>query len=46
MKRTLKSNQRKKQLARQHHKMTSRRLSHFYQALNQLTEQQSTYQVN
>jgi hypothetical protein len=45
MKRTLKSNHRKKQLNRQHHKMTSRRQSHFYQTLNEMTEQQVSLQT-
>lgn len=46
MKRTLKSNHRKKQLNRQHHKVTSRRQSHFYRTLNDLVEQQSSFQVS
>ncbi len=46
MKRTLKSNHRKKQLNRQHHKMTSRRQSHFYQTLIEVTEQQTSLQVS
>ncbi len=46
MRKTLKSNHRKKQLNRQHHKMTSRRQSHFYQTLNESVEQQSSYQAS
>jgi len=45
MKRSLKNNQRKKQLTRQHHKMTSRRQSHFNQIINELFESQTTSQV-
>ena len=41
MKKTLKMNQRKKQLNRQHHKIASRRLSHFQQAVNQSIESQA-----
>ncbi|WP_019025816.1 hypothetical protein [Colwellia piezophila] len=36
MKRPLRSNQRKKQLSRQHQKMTARRRSHFNQTINEL----------
>ena len=46
MKRSLKNNQRKKQLTRQHHKMTSRRQSHFNQVINELFESQATSQVD
>jgi hypothetical protein len=45
MKRPLKSNQRRKQLNRQHHKMTSRRLSHFNQGIIGLSESQNTAPV-
>ncbi|KGJ93096.1 hypothetical protein ND2E_2562 [Colwellia psychrerythraea] len=38
MKRPLKSNQRRKQLNRQHHKMTSRRQSHFNQSITEIYE--------
>ena len=49
MKRTLKNNQRRKQLNRQHHKMTSRRQSHFNQVMNEVVEQTSnalSYQLS
>lgn len=46
MKRTFKMNQRKKQLNRQHHKITSRRQSHFQQAVNQSLELQESNLIN
>lgn len=46
MKRTFKSNQRKKQLSRQHHKITSRRQSHFNQTLNEQIEQHNNWQAS
>ena len=46
MKRLMKSNQRKKQLNRQHHKMTVRRQSHFNQTLSELVVQQTTWQTS
>jgi len=42
MRRTLKSNQRRKQLTRQHNKVTSRRQSQFNQAVNELVESQAS----
>ncbi len=45
MKRALKNNYRKKQLTRQHHKMTSRRQSHFNQVINEVLESQSCSQI-
>lgn len=44
MKRSLKNNQRKKQLTRQHHKMTSRRQAHFNQVITELFESQASSQ--
>ena len=41
MKRSLNNNQRRKQLNRQHNKMTSRRQSHFNQVMNEAVEQAS-----
>ncbi len=38
MKRPLKSNQRKKQLNRLHHKITSRRQSHFNQTIHETSD--------
>ncbi len=46
MKRPLKSNQRRKQLNRQHHKMTARRLSHFNRAITELYESPASSQLN
>jgi len=46
MKRPLKSNQRKKQLNRLHHKITSRRQSHYNQTINENPEQPGALQVN
>ncbi|WP_198560050.1 hypothetical protein [Colwellia sp. Bg11-28] len=46
MKRPLKSNQRRKQLNRQHHKMISRRQSHFNQAITELHESPVSNQAN
>ncbi|KGJ96269.1 hypothetical protein [Colwellia psychrerythraea] len=46
MKRPLKSNQRRKLLNRQHHKVTTRRQSHFNQTINELVEAQATSQIN
>jgi len=46
MKRPLKSNQRRKQLNRQHHKMTSRRQSHFNQTITELYETPVSSQLN
>lgn len=45
MKRLSKTNQRKKQLNRQHHKMTVRRQSHFNQSLNETVTQQEQCQA-
>ena len=42
MKRPLKNNQRRKQLSRQHFKMTSRRISHFNQVMSEPAESQHT----
>jgi hypothetical protein len=46
MKRLIKTNQRKKQLNRQHHKMTARRQSYFNQASTEPDVQQSIWQVS
>lgn len=46
MKRALKSNQRRKQLNRQHHKMTARRQSHFNQAITESYESPAVNQLN
>lgn len=46
MKRLTKTNQRKKQLNRQHHKITARRQSHFAQSLNESFIQQEQCQAN
>lgn len=46
MRRTLKSNQRRKQLTRQHHKVTSRRQSHFNQAINEMVQSQAISPLN
>jgi len=46
MKKSLKSNQRKKLLNRQHNKMTSRRLSHFNLASGAVTGSQDVNIVN
>ena len=46
MKKSLKNNQRRKQLSRQHHKVISRRQSHFSQVINEQFEAQLTSQAN
>ncbi|WP_170235842.1 hypothetical protein [Colwellia demingiae] len=46
MKRPLKNNQRRKQLNRQHHKMTARRQSHFNQTITELHESPAVSQLN
>jgi hypothetical protein len=46
MKKSLKNNQRRKQLSRQHHKVVSRRQSHFNQVINEQFELQNTSQAN
>jgi len=46
MKKSLKNNQRRKQISRQHHKVISRRQSHFNQVINEQLESQSLSQLN
>jgi hypothetical protein len=45
MKRSLKNNQRRKQLTRQHHKVVSRRQSHFNQVINEQLDSQTPSQL-
>ncbi|WP_171035621.1 hypothetical protein [Colwellia ponticola] len=44
MRKTLKTNQRRKQLTRQHHKVTARRQSHFNQLFNEVVQSQASSQ--
>lgn len=46
MNRTLKNNQRRKQLNRQHHKVTSRRQSHFNQLVNEVVQSHTNNQLS